>query len=125
MSPVLLFLLFFMIALDIENCKKLDRPLFDTSFQVKWTAFIWPIIFFGVAMSSAHAWEIFLLFSCLYVFPLYLLRRDQFLRRLPEYPPEHNDKKILLSDAYGVVIIWFYAMAVFSFLLKRDRKSVV
>ena len=66
--------------------------------------------------------EIFTFFMVCFLLPLYLLRRDflikQFLIQKEKGEDAGGSKFVLLSDALGVILMWFFGTAVVSMIIQ-------
>ena len=119
MSLIVLICLLLIIKSDAEIFKKINADLFTDVFKFSimipaaFITFLCMVLFFSPEKSRyAPA-----LFTVIFL-PLYLIRRERFLKRLAKDSIVFDPKTSLASDALGVILLWFYSVIVIMLVIK-------
>jgi len=117
MSYIIFSVILAVVYWDANILKKQNEPLYKEVFKpskpIVCLIIVLSLLIVMIAFFDAKA-ATFLIFIC--IFPIYLLRREQFAKS------NFSDKDIsplgLLSDAFGVIVFWFFSIIVIGGVLK-------
>ncbi len=118
MSYLLLAILLVVIKLDSRLLKKWNQVLFNEVFGLSLTTFGMILLVFTMVMFlPGDRMDGIILGFVGVILPFYLFRRDKYLHKFNASDEPVDHQAVITSDAYAVVLYWFFGTGIISFIL--------
>jgi len=116
----MLLVIVIFVYIDLYVLYLQDRRLFKDTFTFSSVVYFFCVLAGFLLLMSGFNKQVV---SCIagFSFPIYLIRRYQFRKTLKSsglIMPDGNENLSLASDAFGILLLWFGGMVIFSVILK-------
>lgn len=125
MIDFLFFALLLVAYLDIRLLKNEDGALFLRAFSVSTVSRLVFVICAALVLASADGYDVFPYYVLFVFLSFYLFLRKRYVNEHAFWTDASNKSTAaFIADAYGVIMIWFWAMLVFALCLKILLKYI-
>lgn len=115
---MLLLGLLVIILLDAHNLKRRDYSVFCKIFSVRlWQVFTLAVLTGAFGFLAVENSQILVFYNMVFILPLYLIRRDQFLGFV-EKNTDSDRKFELVYSVFEVIFLWIFIVTVVSICLR-------